>query len=77
MPCAIGSLVASCMRAVTADLEQRQQFSLMNPSPSRDQKLLNIAGGAETWPVAGMQKSHDARKGCSVIRSVGLGVSIY
>ncbi|KAH8818063.1 hypothetical protein F5882DRAFT_388186 [Hyaloscypha sp. PMI_1271] len=45
----------------------------MNPSPSRDQELLNIARGAETWPIAGVQKSHDARKGCSVVRSVGLG----
>jgi hypothetical protein len=35
--------------------------------------LLNIARGAETWPVAGVQKSHDARKGCSVVCSVGLG----
>ena len=74
MPCASGSLAASCMREVTtlSSLE-RQQFSLMNPSPSRDQELLNIARGAETWPIAGVQKSHDARKGCSVVRSVGLG----
>ena len=74
MPCASGSLAASCMCEVTtlSNLE-RQQFSLMNPSPSRDQELLNIARGAETWPIAGVQKSHDARKGCSVVRSVGLG----
>ena len=43
MPCAFGSLVASCMCEVTAHSNSaRQQFSLMNPSPSRDQELLNV-----------------------------------
>ena len=62
-----------CIEVTTLSNLERQQFSLMNPSPSRDQELLNIARGAETWPIAGVQKSHDARKGCSVVRSVGLG----
>ena len=49
---------------------ERQQFSLMDPSPTRgatEKGLLKSARGANTWPVGDEQKSHDARKGCSVI----------
>jgi hypothetical protein len=65
MPCAI----PRCMRDGRLRVG-RQQSSLMNPSPTRHGRFTR---GAETCPVADMQKSHDARKGCSVIRSVGLG----
>ena len=77
MPCAFPSLHAGRdgrLRLGTPAIFLDEP--LPHPRPARAE-VAKSARGAETGPVGGQQKSHDAPKGCSVIRSVGLGEHFY